>query len=215
MNFPPIVTNHLLAQAAAADEATKVRLALRNVDNLKPYVIHGRGKRHYHFAFDPAANCHVLDVPLSIWMEHVNPPLNRDNPSIAFDILGKIHNCGPIIVLVLPWKVEDGERSQAAEEDQVPGVVTLRQPELFKQLLVELEAPEMVIEGLALAVSTDEGTADKLRALIEEAKKEQEPERKPRGRAKLTEEQKKARQRELAAERMRKKRAKDKGTQTS
>src|SRR5688500_7871968 len=98
MNYPNIVTNAFLASVAAPDEQMMVRLIVRHVANLTNYVVHGRKQRHYHFAFDRAANAHVLDVPMSVWMAGVDTKLPaRDNDSIAWDLCNKRHSFGSLI----------------------------------------------------------------------------------------------------------------------
>lgn len=160
MNYPNIITNKFLASVASPTEQMMVRLIIRHVANNSVYNLHGRKNRHYHFEFNRQFNAHILDVPLSVWMDGVNTAVPaQDNASIAWDLMNKKHSFGSPILIVVPWP------NAKALEQRVDAETPATSPRLsaagrkavesIDGLAGTLKAPEIVHRAIALVLADD------------------------------------------------------------
>lgn len=104
--LPKTVTNAILASLAAPDELFMVRVLVRNKTNHADYIIRGKNRiaRTYKAKFNPDLRCHVIDVPMSVWMDGVGTGTYRDNSSVCHDVMGcRNANLSPLVVLVVPF----------------------------------------------------------------------------------------------------------------
>lgn len=103
MNLPQTVTHQDFALLAAENEAHAVRVLVRCPGNTGPYTIRGRFRR-YVATHDEVVGCHILDVPLSVWMTGIPSGIYQDNLSVAHDLqASRTSNRTPLVVLVIPW----------------------------------------------------------------------------------------------------------------
>lgn len=103
MNLPQTVTGDELARLAGPEEELAVRVMVRSTGNAGPYTLRGRFRRYIAMR-DEAAGCHVLDVPLSVWMAGVPAGVYQDNLSVAHDLqASRLSNRRPLVILVVPW----------------------------------------------------------------------------------------------------------------
>lgn len=103
MNLPQTVTGEELAKLAGPEEQLAVRVMVRCPGNAGPYTLRGRFRRYIAMR-DEAAGCHVLDVPLSVWMAGVPDGVYQDNLSVAHDLqASRPSNRTPLVILVGPW----------------------------------------------------------------------------------------------------------------
>lgn len=101
MNVPNFIDRRTLAKMAAPNETHCVRVILQKVSNSAPYTVRSRLRR-YQFERDGIAGCHVLDIPVSVWM--LGTPTSgpyRANPSISSDLQPTIQL--PFTIQVIPW----------------------------------------------------------------------------------------------------------------
>jgi hypothetical protein len=106
MNLPKTVTNAGLRSLAAPDELFQVRILVRNQTNHADYVIRGKNRiaRKYLAKYDEALRCHVIDVPLSVWMAGIAKGPYRDNDSVCHDVMGSRNvKLFPLVTLVVPF----------------------------------------------------------------------------------------------------------------
>ena len=103
MNLPQTVTGEDLAMLAGPEETHAVRVMVRRTGNAGPYTLRGRFRRYLAMR-DEAAGCHVLDVPLSVWMAGVPEGTYQDNLSVAHDLqASRLSNRMPLVILVVPF----------------------------------------------------------------------------------------------------------------
>lgn len=106
MNLPKTVTNAILRSIAAPDELFQVRILVRNQTNHADYVIRGKNRiaRKYLAKYDESLRCHVLDVPLSVWMDGIAKGPYRDNDSVCHDVMGSRNvKLFPLVSLIVPF----------------------------------------------------------------------------------------------------------------
>lgn len=163
-NLQKTVTNAMLAANAAPDETGMVRVLVRRVMNKAPYTLRGK-LRSYRAEFNQQAGAHCVDVPLSLWQGGIDSGPYRDNNSVAHDIMAaRASNMTPLVYLVLPWAGAEAVRPA----DLAAGIGTPSADrgemetgfEVFKGMLVKMNAPIEVVEGLKLF---REGHIDALR----------------------------------------------------
>lgn len=129
MNIPNFIDRRTLAKMAAPDETHCVRVILQKVSNSAPYTVRSRLRR-YVFERNGLAGCHVLDVPVSVWMQGVptSGPY-RQNPSISDDLQPTVQL--PFTIQVIPWKakvqappavIEQSPPVEDTEEAEAPPV---------------------------------------------------------------------------------------------
>lgn len=141
MHLPKFVTQEVLNQLAAPTDRVMVRVVLRRIGNTAPYTVWGK-KRRYVFRRDPELGAHVLDVPMSVWMWGFPDGPYRDNLSIAHDLQGnRAAVKAPLVFLVIEsGAVADAEAPQAGEASHESLLA-------FRELLVAMEAPELVLQA--------------------------------------------------------------------
>lgn len=96
-NYPVQINQQWLDNRADAKEKSLVRIELRGCNNHRPFALSGKSTHRYLFSHDPKTNCHVLDVPESLWM--------ANNGWMARDVMS-VHRPGmqPLVALVLPYR---------------------------------------------------------------------------------------------------------------
>lgn len=95
-NYPAQISQQWLDNRADAKEKTIVRIELRGCNNHRPFALAGKSTHRYLFCHDPKTNCHILDVPASLWMAS-NGQMARDLMSVSRP------GVMPLIALVLPY----------------------------------------------------------------------------------------------------------------
>lgn len=160
MNLPNLVTNAILAKLASPEETHCVRVIARRCLNQRPLAIRGR-HRTYHAEHVAECGYHALDVPLTVWMDGIEPGTYRDNKSIAQDLQA---TCGPatlpLIFTVLPWRGAKAV-TPVVEAPAAP------QADVFtplEELFAKMGAPAEVVEALKLA---KDGHAGALRQFVD------------------------------------------------
>ena len=104
-NYPTIISNEWLANRAAKDETRNVRIEMHGANNFRPFTCGGKTSKSYRFSYDPRSNCHVLNVPESVWMEN--------NGWMPRDLLTKRPVGMPFIVLIEKRAVAAKEKPKA------------------------------------------------------------------------------------------------------
>ena len=140
MNIPRQISTASLHELAAPNETHFVRLILHDVRNGSRYLLRCRS-RDYFFLRDQEVGRHVLDIPLSVYMEGTGGTNWRDNKSISEDIRNANRS---VTVQILPFVSSADSptlESEPVEETESP------LPEL-KRLLTALEAPDQAHECL-------------------------------------------------------------------
>lgn len=112
LNLPQLCTAAILQQFAQPDETHNVRIECNQVQNMQPFVMHGKGTRKFVLTRDTRVNRHVIEIPASVWM--------ADGEAVARDILGKPRTI-PLLILVTPINKPAAETpSQAPAFQQAP-----------------------------------------------------------------------------------------------
>jgi hypothetical protein len=93
LNLPQLCTAADLARFAQPEETHLVRIECNQVQNMQPFVMHGKGTRKFVLTRDTKVNRHVIEIPASVWM--------ADGEAVARDILGKPRPV-PLVVLFVP-----------------------------------------------------------------------------------------------------------------
>jgi len=94
MNYPNLVTREWLESQRKSDEARNIRVELSGCYNHRPVPVPGKRNVRYIFEHDPAASCHALTVPESVWM--------ADNAAMARDLMTSAAHSYTLVTLVLP-----------------------------------------------------------------------------------------------------------------
>lgn len=92
--LPRLIDAAVLRANASPTDTVCMRVELRGVPSNVPYRLAGKGIQRYLLTYDPEQHAHILDVPVSLWME------NREN--LARDIMGGPHS-SKLVVLSAPW----------------------------------------------------------------------------------------------------------------
>lgn len=106
-----------------------MRVELRGVPSNVPYRLAGKGVQRYQLDYKPELHAHILDFPVSLWME--------DREALARDILGGPHS-SRVVVLSVPWKqpasalsvVEDDDKDEDEDDDDIDDTRTPEQKAL-------------------------------------------------------------------------------------
>ena len=154
MIIPRKITRATLSGLFAPNETHVVRLIVHDVSNESRYLLRCRS-REYSFERSPQVGRHILDIPLSVYMEGANTKYWRDNTSIAEDI--RLANRS-VTIQVLPISQAEIEVSN----DTTPESPL---PEL-RRLLEILEAPEPVQQCLSMIENGDD--VEVVRAFVDE-----------------------------------------------
>lgn len=158
MKLPQTIDKRALA-ALAPQDTHAVRVIVRRVVNQAPYRVRGK-MHHYLFEWDFQLQAHILDVPQSAWMaEFPSSGPYRDNRSIAHDFQGnRSATMAPLVFLLVPWSghVAGTEAAVTAGQATAPDFIGP-----IREMLVKLQAPEVVLHALDLA------TGDSNAALLE------------------------------------------------
>lgn len=156
MNLPQNVTPEVLASLAAPDEKLAVRVLIRRTANTGLQTLRGRFRR-YIAKRDDKLGCHVIDIPLSVWMNGVPRGTYHDNQSVCHDIMGnRPVTKAPLVLLIVPWSKAKPEEETAGPEAK--DMTTLR------QLAEVLGAPELLLAAIDL-VASDRSAEDVEKAL--------------------------------------------------
>ena len=145
MNIPRQISTASLHELASPNETHFVRLILHDVRNGSRYLLRCRS-RDYFFLRDQEVGRHVLDIPLSVYMEGTGGTNWRDNKSISEDIRNANRSVTVQILPFVPSADSPALESEPVEETESP------LPEL-KRLLTALEAPDQAHECLDAILS--------------------------------------------------------------
>ena len=83
MTIPGLLSKSTISQMQCTD-AISVRVLLHSVSNVGQARLRCRN-RQYVFEKSHETGCHILDIPMSVWMHNVNPGRYRDQRSICDD----------------------------------------------------------------------------------------------------------------------------------
>lgn len=111
LHIPQLCTAADLAKLAQPDETHLVRIECNQVQNMQPFVMHGKGTRKFVLTRDTRANRHVIEIPASVWM--------ADGEAVARDILGKPRTI-PLLILFKPINKPATEQPAPAPQAQAP-----------------------------------------------------------------------------------------------
>lgn len=137
--IPKSISKTSLREIADPSETHIVRVILHDVSNESRYVLRCRS-RQYVFERHHTVGRHVLDVPLSLWMEGVNTGTKwKDNTSIPEDIRNSPRS---VSIHILPLSAQESTESGTGE---VASDIESPFPQL-KRLLAEFRAPDPVRE---------------------------------------------------------------------
>lgn len=154
MTIPRKITRATLSGLAAPNETHIVRIIIHDVSNESRYLLRCRS-REYSFERCPRIGRHILDIPLSVYMEGANTKNWRDNTSIAEDI--RMANRSVTIQILPIAQAEVEVSNSAAPESPLPEL---------RRLLEILEAPEPVQQCLSMIENGD--SAEVVRAFVDE-----------------------------------------------
>jgi hypothetical protein len=141
MNIPALLSKSTISQLHCADTIF-VRVLLHSVSNNGQARLRCRN-RQYLFEKSHETGCHILDFPMSVWMNNVNPGRYRDQRSICDDFR-EIPGASFTIHIIGTQPAE-----QVAAQD--PSVITD-----LHRLLTALNAPEEVEAAFKIAEETPE-----------------------------------------------------------
>jgi hypothetical protein len=105
--FPKLINAEVLRNAASPTDTHAIRIELRGVPSNVPYRLSGKRGQTYLLHYAPEERAHILDFPVSIWME--------DNEAVARNLLGVAHRTRPIILCV-PWHPHPSTTPHAPDE---------------------------------------------------------------------------------------------------
>lgn len=142
MNLPSTISNRILREFAAPNETHAVRVQMLKTCGPSTYRFRGI-KRQYLFERDGVTGMHVLDVPASLWMQHIPAGAYKPNLSIAHDIQGRPMLLAPLMTLWVPWKGAVPVEGAADASTEVPFDF-----EPMRTLFVKLGAPSILFEAL-------------------------------------------------------------------
>lgn len=140
--IPRNISKISLREITPPNETHIVRVVLHDVSNESRYTLRCRA-RSYIFERHPAIGRHVIDIPLSIWMEGVTTGTRwKDNVSIPEDIRNSPRS---VSIHILPIDAQNSETSESGEDGELESAF----PELHR-LLGEFGAPDAVRECVKL-----------------------------------------------------------------
>ena len=157
MNIPSSLSKSTIAQLACPDTVA-VRVLLHSVSNNGSARLRCRN-RQYIFERSHETGCHILDIPMSIWMAGVNPGRYRDQRSVCDDFR-ELPGAAFTIHLI-------GTAPEAAAPE-APGALAE-----IRRLLSALGAPEEVATAFNLAAENPgslAGYVDGILADLEDTK---------------------------------------------
>jgi len=113
MNLPNFIDRKALKARASEGETHAVRLILRRVTSTVPYTLRCRA-RSYIFERNLKLSAHILDIPLSIWMDQSTAA--RGVPALCDDL--RSTDAMPLSFHVVPWGESTVAESQESETKQ-------------------------------------------------------------------------------------------------
>lgn len=164
MNIPGLLSKSTISQMQCADTVS-VRVLLHSVSNNGQARLRCRN-RQYLFEKSHETGCHILDIPMSIWMHNVNPGRYRDQRSICDDFRELPGASFTIHIIGTQPAVESAPEAPPAD----PGVIAE-----FRRLLTALDAPPEVETAFDLASTKPAvlaGYVDGIIAALEEQSEE-------------------------------------------
>ena len=170
--IPRNITKISLREVTPPGETHIVRVILHDVSNESRYTLRCRS-RTYVFERHHSLGRHVLDIPLSLWMEGVATGTRwKDNTSICEDIRNSPRS---VSIHILPIDAQNSETSESGEDGELESAFS----ELHR-LLGEFGAPDAVRECVKLV----EGGApfEEVRSFVDSAiaaLEDEEPESTP------------------------------------
>lgn len=157
--IPRIISKISLREITPPNETHIVRVVLHDVSNESRYTLRCRA-RSYIFERHSAIGRHVIDIPLSIWMEGVATGARwKDNVSIPEDIRNSPRS---VSIHILPIDAQNSETSESGEDGELESAFT----ELHR-LLGEFYAPAPVRECVKLV--EDGAPVEEVRSFVDRA----------------------------------------------
>lgn len=154
MNIPKVLSKTTLRQITSPEETHAVRVVLHEAHNSGPYRLQCQ-QRTYIFEKNGTVGKHIIDIPVSIWMQGVGETRFAANRSVCDDF--RTAKTVPYTFQVIPLK-----ESQPAIEGK-PSMADVALP-LLRQLLSNMGAPDEVVKAF---VCIDNGDVAGLKALLE------------------------------------------------
>lgn len=163
MNIPQLLSKSVIRNLPVPKDSHIVRVILHDANNPGPYRLHCR-TRTYIFEVDGTVGKHVLDFPISLWMEGSSERY-RENKSIADDF--RSATFGKFTILVIAS--EQSKQFQSTADQALP---------VLRNILSKLGAPDAVVEAFQMIEKGDIGGLHRLEAGIQAggAEPDQEPE---------------------------------------
>lgn len=154
MNIPKVLSKTTLRPITSPDETHAVRVVLHEAHNSGPFRLQCQ-QRTYVFEKNGTVGKHVLDIPVSIWMDGVGQTRFAANKSVCDDF--RTAKNAPYTFQVIPLK-----ESQAVIERK-PSEADAALP-LLREILSNLGAPQIVIDAFHCI---DAGDMPKLAHIVE------------------------------------------------
>lgn len=161
MHIPAIVSKATAAALASPTETHAVRVLLHSVANGGQFRLRCRS-RQYLFDKCGLVGRHLLEIPLSVWMEGSPTKSFRENKSISEDFR-TANNC-PFSIQVVPWK-----GTPAVQNEQSHFLPILR------EILRSIDAPPVVEEAFKLIDAGNLGEMQDLAEFLKATAKEAPP----------------------------------------
>jgi len=155
MTIPGQISKSTISQLGCTDSLS-VRVLLHSVSNNGSARIRCRN-RQYIFEKSHETGCHILDIPMSLWMHNVNPGRYRDQRSICDDFR---ELPGAAFTIHIIGNAPALEEAPATPAD--PGVISE-----LRRLLTALDAPQIVRHALEIAIESPDKLAEFVDSIID------------------------------------------------
>lgn len=149
--LPNQISAAVLRDLADPSETHAVRVVMLKTSSPTQYRYRGV-RRQYIFERDGTLGMHILDIPVSLWMQEVPSERYRDNHSLAHDLQSRQMVNAPFLTLVVPWKTGEVTSEVLASGEAKPA------PDFIgplRELLVKVEAPPFMLDAVDLAKGDD------------------------------------------------------------
>lgn len=157
-SLPQVLSTSILSKLAAPEETHFVRVLLLRVNNTGVFR-HRCKRRQYLFEKVGSAGGHVIDIPLSLWMDGMpRSGAYRDNPSICHDLQPTV--AAPLVIQIHAYGTAESTEIETEQEGEPTADLT----PILSDLLTKLGAPDVMHEAVELLRT---GDADAFRAFVD------------------------------------------------
>lgn len=145
MKIPNFLDRRTLAKMASENETHCIRVILGNTSNPAPYTVPCKYRR-YLFERNGTIGAHVLDFPLSVWMDGTPKGRYGPNKSVSEDLKPTARL--PFTIQVIPWY---GATPTEKEDPQaLRGAFSL-----LREIFTALNPPPVVFKALQHAENNE------------------------------------------------------------